>query len=46
MESQWKLRENHDQNFSKERKPLQKKYLYQKKNESKRAGVRESKPGI
>ena len=39
MEIQFKLRQQHDQNFSKEGKPLQKKYLHQKKNKSKGAGL-------
>ena len=39
MEGQWKMRQQHDQNFSKEGKPPQNKYLHQKKNKSKGAGL-------
>ena len=34
MESQWKLRQQHDQNFPMEGKPFQKKYLHQKKEKN------------
>ena len=41
MESQWKLRQQHDQNFPMERKPLWNKYILasEKRNKSKRAGL-------
>ena len=40
MESQWKLRQQHDQNFPMEEKPLQNKYWRQKKRKkSNRAGL-------
>ena len=48
MESQWKLRQQHDQNFPMDRKPLQKEQITSKKeqilasgerNKSKRAGL-------
>ena len=40
LESQWKLRQKHDQNFPKEGKPLQNKILAsEERNESKTAGL-------
>ena len=40
MESQWKLRQQHDLNFPMERKPLEKKILVsEERNKSKRAGL-------
>ena len=39
LESQWKLRRQHDKNFSKEGKPLLNKYLHHKKNKSKGPGL-------
>ena len=35
-ESQWKLRQQHDQNFPMEGKPLQNKYQYQKKERNRK----------
>ena len=46
MESQSKLIKQHDQNFLKEGKPLQKKYTCIRKKKSKGAGLRGSQRGI
>ena len=46
LENQWKLRQQHDQNFPMEGKPLQDKYYHQKEKKTKRAGLLESQSGI
>ena len=46
MESQWKLKQQHDQNFSKEGNPLQNKILVSEEKKSKTAELRESQPEI
>ena len=47
MESQWKPRQQHDQNFPMEGKPLEKKILASEEiNKSKRTGLWESQCGI